>query len=177
MGLDMHLYREQHELYGGTRRLRIVEEGGGGETIILGSNAKLYEEMGYWRKANQIHGWFVDNVQGGEDDCGEYEVTRSQLQELLYLVLEVISHSKLVPGKVSVGQTLQNGEWVDVLEDGKVIEDPTAAKRHLPTRTGFFFGSTAYDQHYLADLATTQAILERALSLDEDTLFFYCSSW
>ena len=24
----------------------------------------------YWRKANQIHAWFVDNVQQGNDDCG-----------------------------------------------------------------------------------------------------------
>jgi hypothetical protein len=38
---------------------------------------------GYWRKANQIHKWFVDNVQDGNDNCGEYYVSHSQLQELL----------------------------------------------------------------------------------------------
>ena len=27
------------------------------------------EEVGYWRKANAIHKWFVDNVQDGNDDC------------------------------------------------------------------------------------------------------------
>ena len=37
----------------------------------------------YWRKANQIHAWFVDNVQGGEDNCGEYYVSREKLEELL----------------------------------------------------------------------------------------------
>ncbi len=37
----------------------------------------------YWRKANQIHRWFVTNVQKGEDDCGEYYVSREQLKELL----------------------------------------------------------------------------------------------
>jgi hypothetical protein len=37
----------------------------------------------YWRKANQIHKWFVDNVQDGNDNCGEYYVSQAQLQELL----------------------------------------------------------------------------------------------
>lgn len=39
-------------------------------------------EAGYWRKANAIHKWFVDRVQGGTDDCGEYPVELEQLQEL-----------------------------------------------------------------------------------------------
>lgn len=30
---------------------------------------EITEEVGYWRKANAIHGWFVDNVQKGNDDC------------------------------------------------------------------------------------------------------------
>ena len=37
----------------------------------------------YWRKANQIHNWFVTNVQGGEDNCGEYYVPQDKLIELL----------------------------------------------------------------------------------------------
>ena len=36
----------------------------------------------YWRKANQIHKWFVDNVQNGEDDCGDYYVSHEKLKEL-----------------------------------------------------------------------------------------------
>ena len=38
--------------------------------------------VAYWRKANQIHKWFVDNVQGGEDDCGDYYVSHDKLREL-----------------------------------------------------------------------------------------------
>ena len=37
----------------------------------------------YWRKANQIHSWFVREVQGGEDNCGEYYVSSDKLLELL----------------------------------------------------------------------------------------------
>ena len=36
----------------------------------------------YWRKANQIHKWFVDNVQDGNDNCGEYYVSHEKLKEL-----------------------------------------------------------------------------------------------
>jgi len=36
-------------------------------------------ELMYWRKANAIHKWFVDNVQGGVDECGEFEVSLLQL--------------------------------------------------------------------------------------------------
>ena len=39
-------------------------------------------EAGYWRKANAIHGWFVKNVQGGEDKCEPHYVSRDQLIEL-----------------------------------------------------------------------------------------------
>ena len=43
-------------------------------------------EIGYWRKANQIHKWFVKNVQDGKDDCDTYSVSEEQLQELLTMV-------------------------------------------------------------------------------------------
>jgi len=39
-------------------------------------------EAMYWRKANAIHKWFVENVQGGEDNCQRFYVEREQLTEL-----------------------------------------------------------------------------------------------
>ena len=48
----------------------------------------------YWRKSNAIHKWFVDNVQDGEDDCGNYEVSREQLAELLAVIEEVLADKK-----------------------------------------------------------------------------------
>lgn len=52
-------------------------------------------EAGYWRKANQIHKWFVDHVQDGEDDCGTYSVSRAQLTELLELCQRVLGFRHL----------------------------------------------------------------------------------
>ena len=36
----------------------------------------------YWRKSNQIHNWFVNNVQKGIDDCDLYYVSHDKLKEL-----------------------------------------------------------------------------------------------
>ncbi len=49
----------------------------------------IFERIAYWRKANQIHNWFVENAQGGEDDCDYYMVSYDQLAELLRLAKEV----------------------------------------------------------------------------------------
>jgi len=50
-------------------------------TDIYGVNVEV--TCAYWRKANMIHKWFVDNVQNGEDDCDSYYVSQSKLLELL----------------------------------------------------------------------------------------------
>ena len=54
-------------------------------------------EAGYWRKANQIHQWFVTNVQGGEDECRPHYVSREQLQELKALCEEVLADKSRAP--------------------------------------------------------------------------------
>lgn len=52
-------------------------------------------EIGYWRKANQIHRWFVENIQKGEDDCKSYYVSRKKLQELKSLCQQVLENKSL----------------------------------------------------------------------------------
>ena len=49
------------------------------------------EAMG-WRKANSIHGWFVENCQDGKDECQESYVSREQLQELVELCQEALDN-------------------------------------------------------------------------------------
>jgi hypothetical protein len=55
----------------------------------------------YWRKANAIHNWFVQNVQGGVDDCGKYTVTNEDLLNLLHVINTVLADpeeaSELLP--------------------------------------------------------------------------------
>ena len=46
-------------------------------------------EVGYWRKANAIHDWFVKNVQDGEDECQPHYVSREHLEQLRSLCEQV----------------------------------------------------------------------------------------
>jgi len=74
-----------------------------GPLVDLSKVSEISLEAAYWRKSNQIHKWFVDNVQDGEDNCEEYYVDREQLQELVDLCKQVLAdHSKaeeLLPGQ------------------------------------------------------------------------------
>lgn len=58
--------------------------------VNLSRVTNINEQVGYWRKANHIHKWFVDNIQNGVDDCGEYFVSTKQLKELLQRCKDVL---------------------------------------------------------------------------------------
>ena len=57
-------------------------------------------EAMYWRKANAIHKWFVDNVQDGVDQCQTSYVTRDQLEQLLAEVNYVIMNPESAPTRL-----------------------------------------------------------------------------
>ena len=95
----------------------------------------------YWRKANAIHAWFVENTAGGKDECQPSYVSREQLIELVDLTKQAIE-------KYHAGD-----------KDG-------AAALLTPT-SGFFFGSTEVDEWYLADLESTVEQLEPLIALSE----------
>ena len=98
MGLDMYL---------NAKRFLWYNEDDLSDTVanafpeLKGRRVKeVIVEAMYWRKANAIHKWFVDNVQEGTDDCGDYWVSREKLAELRDLIKEVLATrdaSKLPP--------------------------------------------------------------------------------
>lgn len=59
-----------------------------------------------------------------------------------------------------------------------VLKDPAKADDLLPTRGGFFFGSTDYDEGYFYDLRSTVEQLERVIAALKDTDYcVYEASW
>ena len=139
----------------------------------------IHEEVGYWRKANQIHNWFVENVQDGVDDCSSYIVSKEQIEELLDVCVQVKESITLIDGEVRNGQISKNGVMVDNIEPGKQIVNTAVAEELLPTCAGFFFGSTDYDQWYAEDIYNTIEILEQILDdFDfENYTLLYSASW
>jgi hypothetical protein len=186
MGLDMYLHKKHYignKYRKKAKLVRVVvpedQEGVFFPTKKINDErvSEIVEEVGYWRKANAIHNWFVQNVQKGEDDCKSYYVSREDMQKLLAVVAEVLSASELVDSEVNNGYTFdENGEKKFFVEKGKTIKDPTVAKALLPATEGFFFGSYDYDQYYYQDLVDTKKILEEALK-DEGGDYEYRSSW
>lgn len=137
-------------------------------------------QIGYWRKANAIHNWFVENVQNGDDNCDDYYVDTDKLKELKEICEKIISVAKLEKGKISAGWTITKGERVNNYVDGMVVTNVDELKEILPTTTytsGFFFGSIDYDEYYIQDIKDTIEIIDKALALDSSWEIYYTSSW
>lgn len=122
----------------------------------------IMKQVGYWRKANEIHNWFVENVQDGEDDCDYHnECTREILEDLLHTCKTVLD------------------SCATTYRDGQVVIDSSVAEELLPRCRGFFFGGDGYDEYYVSDIVDTIKILEEVLATTdfETQMVFYRSSW
>lgn len=105
--------------------------------------------VAYWRKANQIHRWFIDNHAPNQvDDCRPFYVDREALMTLRDLCKEVLA-------------------------------DPSKAQELLPVGYGSFFGGDEYDKFYIQDLHNTVSQLDRILDNPKfaDFEFQYRASW
>ena len=51
--------------------------------------------MGYWRKVNAVHNWFVENCGSGVDECQQMYVNRQHLEELKGLCEQVLTDNSL----------------------------------------------------------------------------------
>jgi hypothetical protein len=154
MGLDMYLsarkYMSKYFDPADSERINAINDIfgiDGDEENDFGAQEIIFRAA-YWRKANAIHQWFVDNVQDGQDDCGEYEVSREQLKSLMTICEQILADKKL-------------------------------ARELLPTQSGFFFGSTEYDDWYMGDVQYTADRIKKVL--EEPSFakcgFNYSSSW
>lgn len=182
MGLDMYLTKRTYVKNWDHMKLeelhKITVKKGGKETHIQPERVKeIEEEIGYWRKANAIHNWFVENVQEGRDDCKPYYVSKEKLEELLDTVNKALASCELVAGKIKNGYRGTANGWEPIMEDGKFVKDPSVMRELLPTQDGFFFGSTDYDQYYVEDLEHTREILEKAIMESDHGSIYYQSSW
>lgn len=185
MGLDMYLSKKHyvknwdHQEPKEKHSFLIKRGGKVADYIDTKKISYIEEEVAYWRKANQIHKWFIDNCAEGNGDQTEMYVSREQLQELLDTCKKVLGASELIDGKINNGQQMQGGKWVDIKVDGKYIKDPKMAEELLPTESGFFFGGTDYDEYYIQDITDTIKVLEEELAKPETNYpsYYYSASW
>ncbi len=90
MGLDQYLYAKRYvggwkhsgEQENSLYRSILGQLGLPPEPCDGAPSLTVSVNVAYWRKANQVHGWFVANVQDGVDECQEAYVEREKLVEL-----------------------------------------------------------------------------------------------
>ena len=167
MGLDMYLDRKQyvqnwshqkesekHHIFGTAK----------GHQIDMKNLKYLQFEVMYWRKANWIHKWFIDNIQDGIDDCGTYDVTSQQIEELVSLCKQVLKYLK---NEKSISAQ------VDIIND------------MLPPQSGFFFGNEEMEtnddiEYYIDTLKETIQELGEVKTPKKgfhNDSFYYHASW
>lgn len=136
------------------------------------------KDLMYWRKANQIHRYFCTYGEEIEKDIS-YKISKEILEKLLEKCNNIMDIVITEEGKIKNGETLKNGEWEPILQDGITIVNKDEIAEILPTQDGFFFGSTEYDQWYLDDIRNTKKVLEEILKeVDfENEDCFYLASW
>jgi hypothetical protein len=125
---------------------KLTKHAEGGSTVSV--------NIGYWRKANQIHNWFVTNVQDGKDNCEPHQVSVTELSQLVSSI------------------------------DTVLAGDIETAKRELPVLAGSFFGNydeeEGYNLYYYEELTTTKEMLEDIIAarVEGDGYdMYYQSSW
>ncbi len=138
MGLDQMLYRRTY--VGSIHKITVEnpDEKYNLPKIDADKIVGVVEEVMCWRKANQIHKWFVDNIQNGVDDCGTYAVSLEKLQELVDLCKQVLEN----PEKASELLPTQSGFFFGGIEyDEYYFEDLEKTIKGLeeimPTIDGF----------------------------------------
>ena len=108
--------------------------------------------VGYWRKANAIHSWFLENCAARDeldnpiDDCRPIEIPLEKLEELF-------------------------------ITCKKVLKDPSLAEELLPTEDGFFFGSIEYDEDYFDAIEDTIDIIEPVIKFIRHNIENNDKSW
>jgi hypothetical protein len=150
IGLDMYFYAKRY-LYGYNDNEKIAAITQLFPEIRGAKINEVKAELKYWRKANAIHRWFVDNVQEGKDECQESYVPVEKLYELRDVCAAVMANTD-------------------------------QAATLLPASSGFFFGSTDYDEWYFEDVEETlnwlnNLLLKDAVDIMKDWNFYYRSSW
>ena len=137
MGLDMFFY-ERHYLKGKKGdidcypdvRVQEYEDWTGKkrDARVIKNAKHVVSDFGYFRKANQIHGFIVDKYGQEEDiNCKDIYLQNEDIMELYNICKELLT-----------------------IKDSKKFEE--RAKELLPCSEGFFFGSQDYDEYYREDL-------------------------
>jgi len=182
MGLDMYLYKKNYvqnwnHMSDSEKHSITVKKGGKKRTDIKPERISfIIEQVGYWRKFNALHNWFVQNCGDGIDNCQEMYISKKEIEKLLVDLITVRNALDKAPKKtVKVHVGWSNGE--KTYDDMEVYEIVPEVKELLPPTEGFFFGSKNVDKWYYEDLLETIDLFKGLMKEDPDGDYYYRASW
>jgi hypothetical protein len=136
----------------------------------MGLDMYLYSstkgEIGYWRKANHIHGFFESSLSKC-DNCRDNVVSFDTLKELLERCIRVRDSLKKSRKMTVTGEDYSYDRFLDT----------DVALDLLPPFAGFFFGDYEITNYYLKTIEYTINILTTAISAKEKGERFYYHPW
>ena len=130
--------------------------------------------VGYWRKANAIHGWIIDSCANGEDNCQSIYLSREKLDQLRKDCVVALANPDR-DYQIENPKVLY--QLMDYLNSLETPIDPTTYKNPLPPVDGFFFGGNELSEYYFNQLEYTIDLITNLLELDDDFSFEYQASW
>jgi hypothetical protein len=181
MGLDMYLYKktyvQQWKHNKPEDQFKVTVKRGGKAYKAIDPKLICYvtEQVGYWRKFNALHNWFVNECAEGVDDCKDVYVSETKMEEL-YEVLHKVQSSLLLSPKKTLSVKAGWGANGDIMEDIEVFSDTSVAEELFPSASGFFFGGTEYGEYYLEQVGKTIELVESLLA-EPGGDFYYQASW
>lgn len=160
MGLDMYLHLRKNEYYSGGDWNPEEERKKAKYPVELADFEKEIEQVnfpsvsidtdyqvGYWRKANAIHNWIVENCADGVDDCRDIYVSVEKAEELLHCCNEILADHSLAESQLptTTGFFFGSREY-----DEFYFEDIKYTKHILEKVLSFLRNHTYYSIIYCA---------------------------
>ena len=161
MGLDIYFHKTNRSEWAKVKS-KIDQPGDGQSNPTENFDP---EEIGYFRKVNFLMSFF--NYEG---NCEYKEIARCELEDLRDACVEI---SKMKPVRVDIKfYTCGGKESVEKYSRA----DQQRCSELLPTTSGFFFGSTDYDQRYFHDVKEVLVWVDGVLSdlADNEVVLMYC---
>jgi hypothetical protein len=136
-------------------------------------------EVMYWRKANQIHGWFerkLNRINNQRQHAISYDMLEDLLMDCIRVKDSLIASGTFMKDTV-IEEGFKDGERYKKVEPRPHFKNTEVALELLPPTEGFFFGSDDIDEYYLKDIEETIEKLSTVLSTKEKYERFYYYAW
>ena len=122
------------------------------------------DEIAYFRKVNFLQGYFENKYPDKNLNCEYVRIQKEDVEDIIERCNNILEHVTF-----SEDKSLEGVIW-----SPKAVE---IAKKEMPIKEGFFYGSYEYDSWFFDDVKEVKEVFEKILKetdFDEDTIEYSC---